>query len=633
MVRFTYLVLILLFCLNRRANAQLPQTDFKCSTSGYITTCELNEPRVNQARTEYRSVVFHPNDKVYVQAGGCVQTGGHGLTWKLYVNPQGPNSDRLYHGLITLPGVTGPSLVRIQGIVNKPIQLPATIDPANNFLVLGYEDDGYGDNGYYSHDNGTGDQCKDPVLGKPAWVSIQIDRTPGNIYTPTPSSFDLVWTSVDPSYIPFNPEWQYEKANAGQHPDPEKLCGDFPYLDPSNPTNGVSLGTAPCSSQAPSVNSPGTYSLNHLLCEHKAQSGHLDGHLNWMAATFSGTIQWDNHKDWTQGDDDDYNFDFFPDTVTGLTTQNIVNFGSSMIETEFDSDETVDLIDKGWWNTFHKAVDSNDGKPGGPAGALINGHKTIVIGLFGLDSEHGAYSELHPVYGMAIEVADNPGDDQWAFIVRNWGDEGYCSQGSMTIPSTTLSFLIPRPSATGVTANTDELYQSQSFAGLLNGTYETSVAVAGQPGGAVVTFDLGPTEKNTLVSGLVHFAWTTSPYGTHPTGPISSAPIKATLSLPPPRPETDGPGVAALALLNALPPDKQAEVKSKMVKPAQTVPPSTSVKRAASIPIARRTGPLKPQAVANPRKASLDLLRGQVLCGAYGGHIPNVPDSVCASLK
>ena len=36
-------------------------------------------------------------------------------------------------------------------------------------FFLGYEDDGYGDNGYYSHDNGTGNQCLD--VGD-AWVTL-----------------------------------------------------------------------------------------------------------------------------------------------------------------------------------------------------------------------------------------------------------------------------------------------------------------------------------------------------------------------------------------------------------------------------------------------------------------------------
>ncbi|HEX4750328.1 MAG TPA: hypothetical protein VH302_12360 [Bryobacteraceae bacterium] len=624
MARLSCSLLSLLFWFGIPLIAELPHTDFKCTQSGSVKTCHLDQPVVNQPRTEYRSVTFQPNENVVVTAGGCVQTGGHGLTWKLYVNPQGPNSDRLYHGLITIPGITGPSLVRIQGIVGKQLRIPATIDPNNNFLVLGYEDDGYGDNGYTAHDDGTGNQCKDAVAGKPAWVTIQITQNaPPPKETTIP--FDLVWTNVDPSYIPFNPEWAYEKANAGQHPNPATLCGGFPLL--GNGT-GVSLGSPPCTSQSPIVNPPAGWTLNSFLCGEKAQSGHLDGHLNWMAASFSGTIQWDNHKDWTKQDDDDYNFNFFPDTATGLTSDNLSNFGGRpMIETEFDSDETVDLIDKGWWNTFHKAVDANGGEPGGVPGQMIDSHRAIVAGLFGLDSEHGSYSELHPVWGMAIEVQEGvASDDQWSFLVRNWGDEGYCSQDSETLPITTMSFFIPMPGATGVTANTDELYQSHNGGG---SSYDTGVSVTSAPGGAIVTFDVGPPSAQMLVSGLIHFAWTTSTGQLKP--PVRVPPIKVTLA--PPRQETYGPGAAATALFTALPADKQAQLRSKMVKPAQTVTPSKSVRRVASIAVTRRTGPTRSQRVANPRKSNLDLIRGQAFCGAYNGKIPNAPATLCTSLK
>ncbi len=628
MARLSYSVFFSLSCLSVSVIAYAAPPDFRCSQSGTTITCSLSEPVVNQARYEYHSVIFQPNDKVVVQAGGCVQTGGHGLTWKRYVDPQGPNSDRLYHGLITIPGITGPSLVRIQGIVGKTLQIPATIDPKNNFLVLGYEDDGYGDNGYTAHDNGTGDQCKDAVAGKPAWVTIQITRggaTGGGGGGGTaPSPLDLVWTNVDPGYIPLNPEWAYEKAHGGQHPDTATLCGGFAYSN--TVSGGVSFGSPPCTSQSPISNFPGSWSLNSALCSDKAQSGHLDGHLNWMAATFSGIIQWDNHKDWTKMDDDDYNFNFFPDTVTGLTADNITNFHYSMIETEFDSDETVDLIDKGWWDTFHKAVDSNGGEPGGRAGQMIDSHRTIITGLFGLDSEHGAYSELHPVWGMAIEVQEGvPSDDQWSFLVRNWGNEGYCSQDSETLPVNTMSFFIPMPGATGVTANTSELYQTHASGGT---AYNPSVSITSQPGGAVITFDLGPPSAKTLVNGLVHFAWT-MPAGQ--TKPVTKAPIKVTLA--PPRTETSGPGVAAMTLFTALPADKQAQVKAKMVKPAQATTPNQSLRRVPSIAVARRTGATRSQRVANPRKSSLDLIRGQALCSAYNGKIPNAPNTLCTSLK
>jgi len=50
-----------------------------------------------------------------VFAGGCVQTGS-GL--RRYVNPKSENSDRLYHGLIWIPGVIS-DLVHIEEIIRE----------------------------------------------------------------------------------------------------------------------------------------------------------------------------------------------------------------------------------------------------------------------------------------------------------------------------------------------------------------------------------------------------------------------------------------------------------------------------------------------------------------------------------
>jgi hypothetical protein len=138
------------------------QSDTPTSTVWHIET-----PNVKQAQTSYQLITFVPGDTVSIDAGGCVQTGGSGLTWKRYVNPAGPNSDRLYHGLINIPGVTN-GFVRIQDfglntVHQIPKVLPTGVTPADLYLRLGYEDDGYSDNGYYSHDNGTGDQCKNSV--------------------------------------------------------------------------------------------------------------------------------------------------------------------------------------------------------------------------------------------------------------------------------------------------------------------------------------------------------------------------------------------------------------------------------------------------------------------------------------
>jgi len=567
---------------------------------------------VTQPKTEYRTIAFRPGDNVQVQAGGCVQTGGSGKTWKLYVDPQGPNSDRLYHGLILLPGITGGSLVRIQGVVGKSQQVPANIDPSTAFLVLGYEDDNYGDNGYGGHDDGTGDQCKN--VGA-AWVTVRIDHGGGTVTTAA-APFDLVWQAVDANDMPLNPRWGGETGK-GVHPDPRIVCAGFPYLDPSDSSKGVGLGSPPCTTQSPSVNPPDGF--NAILCRDKAQSGHLDGHLNWLAATYAGTLTWMDHKDWTQGDDDDYNFSLTPDSQTGLTAVSTAGNPAGTIGLEFDSDETVDNIDRGWWDQFHKAVDANGGNPGGAPGGMVDNHRAIVIGLMGLDSEHGGYSELHPVYGMAILLSDSPAESTWALLARNWGDEGFCSQDGMSLPTTTLSFFLPKAGATNVNADTSELYANNN-----NG-----VAVTAQPGGALVTFDLGPSETGTLAHGQIHLSWTV-PAGR---GPATNAvlterartPAAATIER-----ETDGPEEAVRSLVTGLPAAKQTQVLSQLKK-TQEVMNSQAVKRVASVAVTRMAKPPVPRRVADPRKTALDRQRAQALCQAYNGQVPGVPAAVCAA--
>src|SRR5580658_3643634 len=129
------------------------------------TVWRISQPNVKQAATQYPQIKFLPGDSVSIDAAGCVQTGGSGRTWKRYVDPSGPNADRLYHGLIWIPGINN-ALQRIKDFsafrVAKqiPSPLPANLPASSLFLHLGYEDDGYGDNGYYSHDDGTEDQCK-----------------------------------------------------------------------------------------------------------------------------------------------------------------------------------------------------------------------------------------------------------------------------------------------------------------------------------------------------------------------------------------------------------------------------------------------------------------------------------------
>jgi hypothetical protein len=135
-----------------------------CGMQALPVECQIIEPTVTQQSTVYPGVVFSPGEHVSVLAGGCVQTGGHGLTWKRYVNPT-PDVG-LYHGTIFIPGATS-GLIPVQNAIGAQY----TVGINGGTLQLGYVDDGYSDNGYYAHDNGTSDQCKNV---ENAWVDIFI---------------------------------------------------------------------------------------------------------------------------------------------------------------------------------------------------------------------------------------------------------------------------------------------------------------------------------------------------------------------------------------------------------------------------------------------------------------------------
>jgi hypothetical protein len=185
------------------------------------TTCRIDEPNVTRRLSTYPQVTLRPGDRVTVRAGGCVQTGGHGRTWKRYVNPSGPNSDRLYHGMIWIPGAHS-DLVRIGGAIGRPIVVPAAVDPHNAVLRLGYEDDHYGDNGYWGHDDGTENQCRG--VGN-AFVELRITRGPVDGGPSAP--FDLIFTAQDANGFPLNPQWACNETTRDLSPTPIRNASLF----------------------------------------------------------------------------------------------------------------------------------------------------------------------------------------------------------------------------------------------------------------------------------------------------------------------------------------------------------------------------------------------------------------------
>ena len=109
------------------------------SGNNWHLTLRIEQPNVKQHITNYTGVGFEPGDRVTISAGGCVQTGGAGKTWKRYVDPQGPNSDRLYYGVVWIPGITGgppnrnapQPTKRLQEVINRTFVLPTPNDTSN----------------------------------------------------------------------------------------------------------------------------------------------------------------------------------------------------------------------------------------------------------------------------------------------------------------------------------------------------------------------------------------------------------------------------------------------------------------------------------------------------------------------
>ncbi len=564
-----------------------------CSGSADITTCRIDEPKVNRRLTAYPEITFRPGDRVTVTAGGCVQTGGSGATWKRYVNPSGPNSDRLYHGLIELPGVHS-DLVRIAGVLSTPMSIPSTVDPHNAILKIGYEDDDYGDNGYWGHDDGTENQCRGQGN---AFIELKIEHgaPPGNVVN---APFDLVWTVTDVNSFPLNPQWAWQRDHPPSLPNADTQCFPLPGVF-SNPQ---------CSTQSPSVDVPDGW--NGAWCAVGAEHP-IHGHVNWMPVTWAGSIAWEGHS--SPGADDDYNVNVVPPGEAGLTVSS-----DGHIHCEFDSDETIDHFHTPWWRSFHSAVDNGDAA----ARAMIDGHSAIVVGLAGLDCEHGCATELHPVYALAIHLNDNPQDDTWAIFVRNWGDEGYCSQDQHYLDTNRIAFQLPHAGATGVDVNVATSFLTNSS----DASGPNVTLVGGE--GALVEFALPDPEKGARINGELHLKWTVGAGATHPRI-IGLAPGVAAhaafAALGPHRVETEG---RLRSLESRLTTVQRRNLRSKLTRPAAF--DQVALKKPGG-PLPKPAKPATVRTRRDANKEQMDHRRAQALCEAFKGNIPG-PPNVCATL-
>jgi hypothetical protein len=295
--------------------------------------------------------------------------------------------------------------------------------------------------------------------------------------------FDIVTITSDANGLPRNPKWG-QQAEHNTIPDPYKSC---PIEDDSD---NVDLWTK--SPQYPHCTSfPITFN-----------GGFWCGpHVNFEPITYEGTVFWDHHAF-----DDDYDLNVRRDDQALYSTVG----GQAHIE--FDSDETVDNWDGTgtWWEKFHHdGVDHyTQIAPGqyvfdgdAHAAAMINGSPVIVIGKLNLDTSHRGKTEIHPIYAMFVRL--NSSDfrqSSWTFFVRNWGDEGFCSDDDQPFETREHQIKVKIPNVAGlISNNVSQGAQNQDDLSAMQASMQPS------GDGVLMTFTLLAPDKQSWFVGDLSF--------------------------------------------------------------------------------------------------------------------------------
>jgi hypothetical protein len=538
------------------------QCEYSDGTSSDMIKWKITKPDVAKQLTDYRDVTFSPGDEVLVSAGGCVDVarkpGKH--DWRRYVDPQGGNTDRYFHGLIWIPGASvrensellvvpaGTAPVRmssISGSQSDPsnVQLLTIQAPPEGTLPtlrLGYEVDydrtdkrGKRPLALYATGNMPetevvkhSGQCKDERIWS---VSLVIKRARQS----TTSEFRSDQTETRPtrSLLPFDPVSGQRDTNGfmlsplwyGNLGKPETSalevvddCKNFEYKHWFFVRYGVK---APCS-QAASFDVPPGFLTE---CTFAPGFGQLHGHVNWAPATFEGELSWIEHSaDQDEGlqlktlSDYDRSQRFAGNTdfgrVGGILTrdsQGLADYKDALW-LEFASYETVE--------DFPALRDSSheDWKNLEDLLSAAQRHTAIVTGLLNLDCVHECHTELHPVLTLAFRTNDETSaDDRWGIFVRNSGNEGDCSADAHYLSRDSYTFFLPAP--TGATLQIPEVKNRDtafmaSEAGI---TWSISAPPRSRGPGVLLRFSFAPAACTQIhegsepvrITGILQLNW------------------------------------------------------------------------------------------------------------------------------
>jgi hypothetical protein len=245
------------------------------------------------------------------------------------------------------------------------------------------------------------------------------------------------WDSLND--LRLNPDWYGQPSGHGSSLVPDidanAACDYF-----RNP--GGTLHTEMCSTQHLNVDERRPYhgivpDLVGWICHfgHAAPERlHVDavyGHINWEVVTYTGTLFFDDYQDpkisfrHVIPEDGDLDFTLVRADHGGYVKESAEQDHGG-ITLEANRFELGDL-DTPWWSEFRDLFER--GAPFDRAREKLDGVHATVIGLLGIDTKHGAHTELHPVFAMLARTsADGETPQHWVFLARNWGYEGGCSR-------------------------------------------------------------------------------------------------------------------------------------------------------------------------------------------------------------
>jgi hypothetical protein len=327
-------------------------------------------------------------------------------------------------------------------------------------------------------------------------------------------------------------------------------------LPDKNQCGGGSPYSSPCTTQPTNADSG-------FLCGLA-----INGHHNWVPATYEGTVYWNDKSHPLL--DDDYNLRLVRPDDAGVTAENRIQSTAmrKSIKLEFSSDETIDRFDTPWWKAFREAVDTGDF---GSANSMITGADgnagafAIVTGLLGLDCPHTCASELHPVWAMAIRVKSDPSDETWAIFVRRFGNEGFCSDHQHyldNLKADTYTFRLPwRQGASSVGVSPSTVFKSRL------GQATASMSVASNQG-VLISFTMAVPKlgEGEMVHGELHLRWTV-PGGVVPPVVDPLKPLAATgqpLASTQAERENDEPEARLTKLIESMTPTQREIINSKL---------------------------------------------------------------------